>query len=62
MRKQIIDLENQLSEFRSGRLVVSNSGSVVANDLSNENAMLKTDNDKYDNNNNNNNNNVMVYK
>ena len=46
LRKRIQDLEFELQEFHAGRLVVSDEGSVVQNDLANENTMLKTENDK----------------
>lgn len=46
LRKRIAELENELTEFKAGRIVVANDGSVVLNDLANENAMLKTENDK----------------
>ena len=46
LRKRITELENELVEFRAGRLVVSDSGSVVVNDMATENSMLKTENDK----------------
>ena len=43
---RVEELELELQEFRSGRLVVSDSGSVVPHDLSSEVTMLKADNDK----------------
>ena len=46
LRAQLQELELELQEFRSGRLVVSASGSVVLHDLSSEVTMLKADNDK----------------
>lgn len=46
LRKRIAELEGELAEFRAGRLVVSDEGSVVINDLATENSMLKTENDK----------------
>ena len=46
LRKRIDQLESELTEFKAGRLVVSESGSVVLNDMTNENTMLKTENDK----------------
>ena len=46
LRAQVQELELELQEFRAGRLVVSDSGSVVVHDLSSEVTMLKADNDK----------------
>lgn len=46
LRAHIQQLEVELQEFRSGRMVVSESGSVVMNDMASENTMLRTENDK----------------
>ena len=46
LRARIQQLEVELQEFRSGRMVVSGDGSVVMNDMANENTMLRTENDK----------------
>ncbi|XP_019852103.1 PREDICTED: kinesin-like protein KIF21A [Amphimedon queenslandica] len=46
LHRRIQELEQQVQEFQSGRLVVTESGSVVINDLANENTMLKAENDK----------------
>ena len=46
LHRRIQELELQVQEFQSGRLVVTESGSVVINDLANENTMLKAENDK----------------
>ena len=48
LRAQVQELELELQEFKSGRLVVSNTGSVVLHDLSSEVTMLKADNDKWE--------------
>lgn len=45
-RSRIQELELELQEFKSGRLVVSEDGSVVVNDMANEITMLRTENDK----------------
>lgn len=46
LRARIQELEVELQEFRSGRIVVSQDGSVVMNDMANEITMLRTENDK----------------
>ena len=46
MRSKIQELELELQEFKSGRMVVSEDGSVVVNDMANEITMLRTENDK----------------
>lgn len=46
LRTQVQQLELELQEFRSGRLVVNESGSVVLNDLTSEVTLLRADNDK----------------
>lgn len=46
LRLKIQQLEMELQEFRSGRMVVSDDGSVVMNDMANEITMLRTENDK----------------
>ena len=48
MRTRIQELELELQEFKlkSGRMVVSEDGSVVVNDMANEITMLRTENDK----------------
>lgn len=46
LHKRIQELELEIQEFRSGRLVVTDDGSVVLNDLSSENTLLKAENDK----------------
>lgn len=46
LRSKIQQLEVELQEFRSGRMVVSGDGSVVMNDMANEITMLRTENDK----------------
>ena len=46
LRARIQKLEVELQEFRSGRKVVSEDGSVVMNDMANEITMLRTENDK----------------
>ena len=46
LRAKIQILEVELQEFRSGRVVVSEDGSVVMNDMATEITMLRTENDK----------------
>ncbi len=46
LRAKIQELEVELQEFRSGRVVISEDGSLVMNDMANEITMLRTDNDK----------------
>ena len=46
LRSKIQELELELQEFKSGRMVVSEDGSVVINDMANEITMLRTENDK----------------
>ena len=46
LRARIQELELELQEFKSGRVVVSESGSVVMNDMATEITMLRTENDK----------------
>ena len=46
LHKRIQELELEIQEFRAGRLVVTDDGSVVLNDLSSENTLLKAENDK----------------
>ena len=46
LRTRIQELELELQEFKSGRMVVSEDGSVVVNDMTNEITMLRTENDK----------------
>ena len=41
LRAQIQKLELELQEFRSGRVVVSEDGSVVTNDMANEITMFQ---------------------
>lgn len=50
LRSRIQELELELQEFKSGRMVVSEDGSVVVNDMASEITMLRTENDKYDRN------------
>lgn len=45
-RSRIQELELELQEFKSGRKVVSDDGSVVINDMAYEITMLRTENDK----------------
>lgn len=47
LRSKIQQLEVELQEFKSGRMVVSEDGSIVVNDMANEITMLRTENDKY---------------
>ena len=46
LRARIQELELELQEFKSGRMVVNEDGSVVINDMANEITMLRTENDK----------------
>ncbi len=46
LRGRIQQLEVELQEFKSGRTVVSEDGSIVVNDMSTEITMLRTENDK----------------
>ena len=46
LRSKIQQLELELQEFKSGRMVVSEDGSVVVNDMASEITMLRTENDK----------------
>lgn len=46
-RSRIQELELELQEFKSGRMIVSEDGSVVVNDMANEITMLRTENDRY---------------
>ena len=46
LRAHIQELELELQEFKSGRVVVSEDGSVVMNDMATEITMLRTENDK----------------
>ena len=46
MRTRIQELEPELQEFKSGRMVVSEDGLLVVNDMANEITMLRTENDK----------------
>ena len=46
LRSKIQELELELQEFKSGRMVVSEDGSVVVHDMANEITMLRTENDK----------------
>ena len=48
LRSRIQELELELQEFKSGRMVVSEDGSVVVNEMANEITMLRTENDKYE--------------
>ena len=47
LRSKIQELELELQEFKSGRMVVSEDGSVVVHDMANEITMLRTENDKW---------------
>ncbi len=47
LRSRISELEVELTEFKSGRTIVSEDGSVVVNDMATEITMLRTENDKY---------------
>ena len=46
LRNRIRQLELELSEFKSGRMVVSEDGSLMYNDMVTECTMLRADNDK----------------
>jgi len=46
-RAQIHKLEVELAEYRQGKIVVGADGNVVLNDMSEENTMLRAENDKY---------------
>ena len=46
LRSRIQQLELELQEFKSGRMVVNEDGSVVVNDMANEITMLRTENDR----------------
>ena len=46
LRSRIQELEFELQDFKSGRTVVSDDGSVVINDMTSEITMLRTENDK----------------
>jgi len=46
-RTQIHKLEVELAEYRQGKIVVGADGNVVLNDMSEENTMLRAENDKY---------------
>lgn len=46
LRARITELELELHEFKSGRTVVSEDGSVVVNDMTTEITMLRTENNK----------------
>ncbi|XP_064385434.1 kinesin-like protein KIF21A [Halichondria panicea] len=46
LRSRISELEVELTEFKSGRTIVSEDGSVVVNDMATEITMLRTENDK----------------
>ena len=46
LHSRIQELEFELQEFKSGRTVVSEDGSVVVNDMASEITMLRTENDK----------------
>ena len=46
-RAQIQKLEVELAEYRQGKIVVGADGNVVLNDMSEENTMLRAENDKY---------------
>ena len=45
-RSRIQELELELQEFKSGRMIVSADGSVAVNDMANEITMLRTENDR----------------
>ncbi len=47
LRSRIQELEIELQEFRSGRMVVSEDGSVAMNDMASECTLLRMENDKY---------------
>ena len=46
LRSRIQELELELQEFKSGRIVVNEDGSVAVNDMATEITMLRTENDK----------------
>ena len=46
LRNRIRELELELAEFKSGRMVVSEDGKSMYNDMVTENTMLRADNDK----------------
>ena len=46
LRARIQELEVELQEFKSGRVVVNDDGSVAVNDMATEITMLRTENDK----------------
>ena len=46
-RAQIQKLEVELAEYRQGKIVVGADGNVVLNDMSEENTILRAENDKY---------------
>lgn len=45
-RAHIQKLEVELAEYRQGKIVVGADGNVVLNDISEENTMLRAENDK----------------
>ena len=45
-RAHIQKLEVELAEYRQGKIVVGTDGNVVLNDITEENTMLRADNDK----------------
>lgn len=45
-RAHIQKLEVELSEYRQGKVVVGADGNVVLNDITEENTMLRAENDK----------------
>lgn len=45
-RAYIQKLEVELSEYRQGKVVVGTDGNVVLNDITEENTMLRAENDK----------------
>ena len=46
LRNRVRELELELAEYRSGRLMVTEEGSTMYNDTAAENTMLRADNDK----------------
>ena len=46
LRNRIRELELELSEFKSGRVMVTEEGNMMYNDMITENTMLRADNDK----------------
>ena len=46
LRNRVRELELELAEYRSGRLMVTEEGSTLYNDTAAENTMLRADNDK----------------